>query len=191
MAANDWLIVGLGNPGKGYERTWHNVGRMAVEALGLRHGLEIRKRRFRGLTGQGLIDGHRVRLLLPNTYMNLSGDSVIRAMAYDRVRPEQLIVLYDDFDLPLGRIRIREQGSGGSHKGMKSLLDHLKNSRFVRVRIGIGPLGDQDAIRFVLSRIPRDSMPLLEEAIEDACQAVEWIVSGQQQTAQETFNKKV
>lgn len=190
MASDQWLVVGLGNPGKRYEATWHNVGRMAVEKLGESHGIKIRKRRFRGLTGEGVISGQRVRLLLPNTFMNLSGDSLIRAMAYDRVSPDRVIVLYDDFDLPLGRLRIRDQGSAGSHNGMKSILAHLKDGRFVRVRIGIGPFLGDDAAAFVLSRIPRASLGLLADALDDACDAVELILDGQQQRAQERYNKK-
>ncbi|NLA96125.1 MAG: aminoacyl-tRNA hydrolase [Clostridiaceae bacterium] len=190
MGKNSWLIAGLGNPGKDYEETWHNVGRMAVEALALRHGIKVKKRRFRGLTGEGTIDKQQVRLLLPNTYMNLSGDSLIRAMAYERIAPDRIIVLYDDFDLPLGRIRIRDQGSAGSHKGMKSVLSYLKDSPFVRIRIGIGPILGQDTVRFVLSRIPASSRSGLDAAFQDACEAVELIISGQQQKAQEHFNKK-
>ena len=190
MGKNHWLIAGLGNPGKDYEETWHNAGRMAVEALALRHGIKIKRRRFRGLTGEGTIGGQQVRLLLPNTYMNLSGDSLTRAMAYERISPDRIIVLYDDFDLPLGRIRIRDQGSAGSHKGMKSVLSYLKDSPFVRIRIGIGPILGQDTVRFVLSRIPASSRSGLDAAFQDACEAVELIISGQQQKAQEHFNKK-
>ena len=190
MAGKTWLIVGLGNPGKDYEETWHNAGRMAVEALASRHGIKIKRRRFRGLTGQGRIHDSQVRLLLPNTYMNLSGDSLIRAMAYEKISPDRLIVLYDDFDLPLGRIRIRDQGSAGSHKGMKSVLSHLKEKPFIRIRIGIGPILGPDTIKFVLSRIPASSRSVLDTALSDAGDAVELIVGGQQQKAQEQYNKK-
>ena len=190
MAKEQWLVVGLGNPGKAYEETWHNVGRMAVDQLARRHGLAIKRRRFRALTGDGLIEGHKVRLLQPNTYMNQSGESLVRAMAFEKIPPDHIIVLYDDFDLPLGRIRIRDQGSGGSHKGMKSILDHLKNDHFLRVRIGIGPPPPGDIVQFVLSKIPGQARDALDLAIQDACQAVELIVCGQVQTAQETFNKK-
>lgn len=190
MAKEQWLVVGLGNPGKAYEETWHNVGRMAVDQLAHRHGLTVKRRRFRALTGDGLIEGQKVRLLQPNTYMNRSGESLVRAMAFEKIPPDHVIVLYDDFDLPLGRIRIRDQGSGGSHKGMKSILDHLKNDHFLRVRIGIGPPPPGDIVAFVLSKIPGQARADLDLAIQDACQAVELILCGQVQTAQETFNKK-
>lgn len=190
MARDRWLVVGLGNPGKRYESTWHNAGRMAVELLADRYGIKVRKRRFRGLTAEGRIEGRGVRFLLPNTYMNLSGDSLIRAMAYERIPPDRIIVLYDDFDLPLGRIRIRDQGSGGSHKGMKSILSYLKEGQFVRIRIGIGPVPGDDIVTFVLSKIPSSARDLLEASLRDACDAVELIVSGQQQKAQEQFNKR-
>ncbi|HPX93869.1 MAG TPA: aminoacyl-tRNA hydrolase [Bacillota bacterium] len=190
MSGDGWLVAGLGNPGKHYDGTWHNAGRMAGEMLALRHGIRIKRRRFRGLTGEGFIDGHKVRVLLPNTFMNLSGDSLSRAMAYEGICPDRLIVLYDDFDLPLGRIRIRDQGSAGSHKGMKSILSYLPNSSFIRIRIGIGPIQGQDAAAFVLSKIPSSARAQLEAALADACDAVELIVRGQQQKAQEQYNKK-
>jgi len=189
MHEDKWLIVGLGNPGKRYDRTWHNAGRMAVEALSLRHGISIKRRRFRGLTGDGVIHGKKVRLLLPNTYMNLSGESVIRAMTFEKIAPERIIVVYDDFDLSLGRIRIRTQGSAGSHNGMKSLLQHLKSDRFPRIRIGIGPpVGD--VIQFVLSKIPESKEEALTWAIDDACEAIELLIDDRLQEAQERFNKK-
>ena len=189
MHEDKWLIVGLGNPGKRYDRTWHNAGRMAVETLSLRHGISIKRRRFRGLTGDGVIHGKKVRLLLPNTYMNLSGESVIRAMTFEKIAPERIIVVYDDFDLSLGRIRIRTQGSAGSHNGMKSLLQHIKSDRFPRIRIGIGPpVGD--VIQFVLSKIPESKEEALTWAIDDACEAIELLIDDRLQEAQERFNKK-
>ncbi len=189
MHEDKWLIVGLGNPGKRYDRTWHNAGRMAVETLSLRHGISIKRRRFRGLTGDGVIHGKKVRLLLPNTYMNLSGESVIRAMTFEKIAPERIIVVYDDFDLSLGRIRIRTQGSAGSHNGMKSLLQHLKSDRFPRIRIGIGPpVGD--VIQFVLSKIPESKEEALTWAIDDACEAIELLIDDRLQEAQERYNKK-
>lgn len=190
MKGERWLIAGLGNPGKRYEETWHNVGRMALDELARQHGIPVRRRRFRGLTGEGLIGGVPVRLLKPNTYMNLSGDSINRALAYEKIPAGRLIVLYDDFDLPLGRIRIRDQGSAGSHKGMKSILAYLKDRPFPRVRIGIGPPPSEDLAAFVLSRIPRSASKDLQSAIDQACLAVELIVAGQQQAAQEQFNKR-
>lgn len=189
MRQDTWLIVGLGNPGKRYNRTWHNAGRMAVEALALRHGISIKRRRFRALTGDGVIHGKKIRLLLPNTYMNLSGESVIRAMTFEKIAPERIIVVYDDFDLSLGRIRIRTQGSAGSHNGMKSLLQHIKSDRFPRIRIGIGPpVGD--VIQFVLSKIPESKEEALTWAIDDACEAIELLIDDRLQEAQERYNKK-
>ena len=189
MHEDKWLIVGLGNPGKRYDRTWHNAGRMAGEALALRHGISIKRRRFRALTGDGVIHGKKIRLLLPNTYMNLSGESVIRAMTFEKIAPERIIVVYDDFDLSLGRIRIRTQGSAGSHNGMKSLLQHIKSDRFPRIRIGIGPpVGD--VIQFVLSKIPESKEEALTWAIDDACEAIELLIDDRLQEAQERYNKK-
>ncbi len=185
-----WLIVGLGNPGKRYDRTWHNVGRMGVELLAKRHGVTMRRHRFGGVTGEGVIEGQRVLLLQPDTYMNRSGESLIKAMSFYQIPPEHLIVLYDDYDLPLGRIRIRETGSAGSHNGMKSAIQHLKTQQFWRVRVGIGPRPAGDIVDFVLDKIGRSKEPQVFNALEDAIEATELILRGEHQVAQERFNKK-
>ncbi|MBP6949303.1 MAG: aminoacyl-tRNA hydrolase, partial [Clostridia bacterium] len=120
-----WLIVGLGNPGRRYNKTWHNLGRMGIDVLAKRHRIALRRRRFGGITGEGRIADQRVLLLQPDTYMNRSGESLIRAMSFYKIPNERIIVLYDDYDIPLSRIRIRETGSAGTHNGMKSIIDHL------------------------------------------------------------------
>ncbi|MGI6157379.1 MAG: aminoacyl-tRNA hydrolase [Saccharofermentanales bacterium] len=190
MTDAGWLIVGLGNPGPRYEKTWHNVGRMAVERFAEQHAIPIRRHRFRGLTGTGRVDGERVRLLLPNTYMNRSGESVARAANFERTPLDRIIIVYDDFDLPLGRLRIREQGSAGSHNGMKSVIQHLQSQDFPRVRIGIGAPPSDDTIAFVLSKISRRQEAVLEEALDDASDALTRIVTGHLQSAQERYNHR-
>jgi PTH1 family peptidyl-tRNA hydrolase len=185
-----WLVVGLGNPGARYEDTWHNMGRIAVSVLAERHGLFLGKRRFQGITAEGRINGERVLLLQPETFMNLSGNSVVSAMSYYDITPERLIALYDDFDLPLGYLRIRNQGSAGSHNGMKSVLNHVRDEHFLRVRIGIGPVRGGDHVAFVLSRFPKEEKEAVSEALSDAADAVELLLAGEVQRAMERFNKK-
>lgn len=185
-----WLIVGLGNPGRRYDRTWHNVGRMAVDLIAKRHGITLRRRRFGGVTGEGRIAGQRVLLLQPNTYMNLSGESLIRAVSFYKIPTDRIIVLYDDYDIPLRRIRIRESGSAGSHNGMKSIINHLKDQHFWRVRIGIGPRPAGDIVAFVLDKIGRREEQDVARSLEDAADATELILRGEHQVAQERFNRR-
>ncbi|HHW93514.1 MAG TPA: aminoacyl-tRNA hydrolase [Clostridiaceae bacterium] len=185
-----WLIVGLGNPGRRYDKTWHNVGRMGVDLLAKRHRIAMRRRRFGGVTGEGRIAGQRVLLLQPNTYMNRSGESLIRAVSFYKIPIERIIVLYDDYDIPLRRIRIRKTGSAGSHNGMKSIINHLKDQRFWRVRIGIGPRPAGDIVAFVLDKIGSGEEYDVARSLEDAADATELILRGEDQIAQERFNKK-
>ncbi len=187
---NLWLIAGLGNPGKRYERTWHNIGRMGADRLAERHGIAMRLHRFGGVAGEGRIEGQRVLLLQPDTFMNRSGESLIRALSFFKIPLDHLIVLYDDYDLPLGRIRIRETGSAGSHNGMKSVIDHVGSCRFWRVRVGIGPRPMGDIVDFVLSKISQRQEAEVFNALENAVEAIELILRGEHQTAQERFNKK-
>lgn len=185
-----WLVVGLGNPGAGYADTWHNMGRIAVSVLAERHGLLLSKRRFQGITAEGRISSERVLLLQPETFMNLSGNSVASAMAYYDIAPERLIVLYDDFDLPLGYLRIRNQGSAGGHNGIKSILNHVRDEHFLRIRIGIGPVRGGDSVAFVLSRFPNEDKETVSDALSDAADAVELLLAGEVQRAMERFNRK-
>ncbi len=185
-----WLIVGLGNPGRRYDGTWHNIGRMGVDVLAKRHRIAMRRRRFGGVTGEGRIAGQRVLLLQPNTYMNRSGESLVRAVSFYKIPTDRVIVLYDDYDIPLRRIRIRETGSAGSHNGMKSVINHLKDQRFWRVRIGIGPRPAGDVVAFVLDKIGRGEERDVARSLEDAADATELILRGEHQVAQERFNKK-
>lgn len=190
MATERWLIAGLGNPGKKYEHTWHNLGRMAVFYLGARHGIELKRVRFKGLVGEGVIEGERVVLLAPGTFMNLSGESLAEAMRFYKIPPARVIVLYDDIDLELGMLRIKEQGSAGSHNGMKSVLYHLKTDRFPRIRLGMGPRPVGDMIDIVLSEIPKQKQTRVGEMLADAADAAELILSGEVQRAQERFNHR-
>ena len=167
-----WLIVGLGNPGERYARTWHNCGYMALERLAARLRVRVNKARFKGAYGQVDYQGKRLILLKPETYMNLSGESVQAAMRYFNVSPEHLLVFYDDIDLKLGQLRLRGQGGAGTHNGMKSLLQHLGGGNFARLRIGIGPVPPgRELVDFVLDNIPKSAEDTLAASLEQAEQA--------------------
>ena len=145
-----YIIAGLGNPGKKYENTRHNMGFTAIDLLAEKFGIKVNKLRFKALTGEGRIAGQKVLLIKPQTYMNLSGESVRMALDYYKEPPENLIVIYDDIDIPTGSIRIRKKGSAGTHNGMKSIIYDLQFDDFPRLRIGIGTDRKEDMIHFVL-----------------------------------------
>ena len=169
-----WLVAGLGNPGRQYEKTWHNCGYLVLEVLSQRHQIPLNKIRFKGLTGQGTIAGRKVILLQPTTYMNLSGESVREAMAFYKIPPQRTLVIYDDLDLPAGQIRMRPSGGAGTHNGMRSIIGQLGRQDFPRVRVGIGPLpANWELVSYVLSDIPQDQQKEMFEAFSRAADAVE------------------
>lgn len=170
------LIVGLGNPGKRYERNRHNVGFMCVDLLASRHGLIFNRRQFGALVAEGAISGEQVVLAKPQTFMNLSGQAVRSLMGWYRLAPDDILVIYDDMDLPLGRIRIRERGSSGGHRGVQSIIDWLRSQEFPRLRIGIGRGEGGEARGFVLSDFTDQERPVIEQALERAADAVESIL---------------
>ena len=177
----DWLIVGLGNPGKQYERTRHNMGYRAVDLLAKEAGVKIDRARFRGLTRSCTLAGKRVLLLKPETYMNLSGESVQLAAMFYKIPIDRILVLSDDVDLPLGKIRVRAEGSAGGHNGLKSIIFRLGSQDFPRIRIGVGakPHPDYDLGDWVLSclstREEKDLAPAIEHA---AAAALELLQNG-------------
>jgi PTH1 family peptidyl-tRNA hydrolase len=174
------LIVGLGNPGRRYAGTRHNLGYEVLEELGRRHGIEPTRRKFRGGLGEGMIAGHRVVLLQPKTYMNLSGESVAPAMRFYDLPLTHLLVICDDVHLPPGGIRLRRSGSAGGHNGLISIIQHLGSESFPRLRIGIGePPPGLDQVRYVLMPFRREEMAEVREAIDLAADAVEaWLGEG-------------
>jgi PTH1 family peptidyl-tRNA hydrolase len=175
-----FVIAGLGNPGKEYQDSRHNAGFLAAERLAERNGLSLGAHRFEARTAAGSIAGRKVLLLMPQTFMNLSGASVGQACRFFKVPAGQLLVLHDDLDLPLGRIQVRQGGGDGGHKGVRSVLDALGDPGFCRVRVGVGrPPAPEDAVGFVLGGFTREERPLLTEATERAAQAVEvWLREG-------------
>ena len=186
-----FLIVGLGNPEKDYSGTRHNVGFEAVKHLANENGIKISKAKHRAFLGEGFISGHKVVLAMPQTYMNLSGESVRDLMAYFKLGPESLIVIYDDTDIPLGSVRIREKGSAGGHNGVKNILYHLETDEFLRVKIGIGEKPPHwDLADFVLSAFRKEETDDIIAGIRAAAAAAEFILREGPAAAMNRFNRK-
>lgn len=176
----DFLIVGLGNPGMAYENTRHNAGYGALQALAKELHTELSKKQCKALTGMGEIEGKRVLLLFPQTFMNLSGESVQAALHFYKLTPEQLLVFSDDVALPLGAVRVRRSGSDGGQKGLRSIIGCIGTDAFPRVRIGVGakPHPAYDMADWVLSRFKPEEQRAMDEAYEKAAGAAQLIVAG-------------
>ena len=187
---NMYLIVGLGNPGLSYKKTRHNAGFQALDVLAERIGVTVKTKGFSALYGEGRIGDERVILAKPQTYMNLSGDAVQSLMHFYKLEPERLIVLYDDIELPLGSLRIRDKGSAGSHNGMRSIISCISSEAFARIRIGVGKDESLMLRDFVLKRPSKEEQKILDEAFLHAAEAAVLIVSGNIGEAQMKFNKK-
>lgn len=170
-----YIIAGLGNPGSKYENTRHNMGFKAIDAMASEFGIDVNRAKFKGLIGEGRIGGEKVILLKPQTYMNLSGQSVREIMNFYKIPEENLIVIYDDFDLPIGSIRVRKSGGPGTHNGMKSVVQELGSRKFPRVRLGIGS-SDGSTIQFVIGKVGKDEQQILNEAAEAAASAAADII---------------
>jgi len=186
-----WIVVGLGNPGKEYAETRHNAGFLFVRRLARRWEVEIKKKKYSAKLAELAKDGERLVLALPQTYMNQSGVAVRDMLAGFRAEPGDLVVVYDDLDIPLGQIRVRRAGSPGTHKGLKSIAAEVGTNGFARIRLGIGPLDERaDAVRFVLSAFSRDERGVLEGALDEAEEALGMIVDGRIDQAMNAFNRK-
>lgn len=170
-----YIIAGLGNPGSKYENTRHNMGFKAIDAMASEFGIDVNRAKFKGLIGEGRIGSEKVILLKPQTYMNLSGQSVREIMNFYKIPEENLIVIYDDFDLPIGSIRVRKSGGPGTHNGMKSVVQELGSRKFHRVRVGIGS-SDGSTIQFVIGKVGKDEQQILNEAAEAAASAAADII---------------
>jgi PTH1 family peptidyl-tRNA hydrolase len=167
------LVVGLGNPGSRYASTRHNVGFMVVDRLAQRWRATITKKQCGALIGGTEFDGERVWLAKPQTFMNLSGEAVSCLLHFYRLTPADLMVIYDERDLPVGKVRLRERGSAGGHRGVASIIQMLGTNEFPRVRIGIGRPPEMDAVDHVLSGFPPEERSLIGDALEKAVMAVE------------------
>ena len=185
-----WLIVGLGNPGKEYDRTRHNCGFRAIDILAESLGCKIDKGKFQGLYGQATYKGTKLFLLKPQTYMNASGRSVLQLSAYYNIPPSRIIVLFDDISLELGRLRVRGDGSAGGHNGIKSLIAELGSQDFPRVKIGVGgkPHPDQDLADWVLGGFSANEQKAMEAAFQAAGEAALCIIEQGVPKAANQFN---
>ena len=188
--SESWLIVGLGNPGVQYARTRHNCGFRAIDILADKLGCKIDKGKFQGLYGQVNYSGKKLYLLKPQTFMNLSGASVLQLSAYFSIPPQRIIVLFDDISLPPGRLRIRADGSAGGHNGIKSIINQLGSQAFPRVKIGVGakPEPERDLADWVLSSFSASEEKLLSGALESAGDAALCIVEKGTLEAANRFN---
>lgn len=172
-----YVIVGLGNPGSEYEKTRHNMGFRALDVLASDVGIDVRRAKFHALIGQGRIAGHKVILIKPQTYMNRSGIAVREAAMYYNVPSCNVIVIYDDIDLPLTAIRIRKSGGAGTHNGMKSVVEQLGVQDFPRIRIGVGGAGsDEDLIDRVIGKVPKEEQETLDKSAASAAAAAADII---------------
>ena len=190
--SENWLIVGLGNPGKDYARTRHNCGFRAIDLLAQDLGCKIDKAKFQGLYGQIVRNGKKLYLLKPQTYMNLSGRSVLQLSAYYNIPPQRIIVMFDDISLAPGRLRVRADGSAGGHNGIKSIIESLGCQNFPRVKIGVGakPHAEQDLADWVLSTFSASEEKALEPALKSAGEAALCIIENNVPTAANRFNGK-
>ena len=185
-----WLIVGLGNPGPEYAKTRHNCGFRALDILAQKLGCKVDKGKFEGLYGQTTYEGHKLYLLKPLTYMNLSGRSVLQLSAYFNIPPQRIVVIFDDVSLDIGRLRIRSNGSAGGHNGIKSIISQLGSQDFPRVKVGVGakPNPDFDLADWVLSAFSASEEKSLQAALDRAADAALCIVSQGTMEAANRFN---
>lgn len=188
--AVEYIIAGLGNPGIQYENTRHNAGFMTVDTLAAKHGFSIKKLKFKSLVGDAVISGKRCLVMKPSTFMNKSGEAITEAAAFYKIPTERIIVCYDDISLPPSKLRIRRKGSDGGHNGIKSIIYLTGSEDFPRIKIGVGakPSKEYDLASWVLSNFTSEEIPLIREAAEKGCEAIELIVGGNIDKAMNQFN---
>ena len=182
-----YLIVGLGNPEEDYSNTRHNMGFNTINKISKEYDIEVNKKKFKGLYGTGMIEGEKVILLKPQTFMNLSGESVKEVVDFYKIENDDIIVIYDDMDVELGTIKIRKKGGPGSHNGMKSVVQYL-GTDFARIRVGIGKPEDEDFIRYVIGPIPEEEKEMLDKSTTTAKDAVVEIIKSGVDNAMNKFN---
>lgn len=190
MEQDIWLIAGLGNPEKKYEGTRHNTGFAALDALADRWQIAVNKEKFQGLYGQGTVDGHKVLLCKPLTYMNLSGNCIAPLAHFYKIPADHVIVLCDDIAQAPGKVRIRPSGSAGGHNGLKSIIAALGTDGFYRIRIGVGakPAPDYDLADWVLGKFPAADREAIEGRFDDVAGAARLLLDGNLQQAQNRYN---
>ncbi|MFR1777986.1 MAG: aminoacyl-tRNA hydrolase [Clostridia bacterium] len=184
-----YLIVGLGNPENEYANTRHNMGFDAINHLSRKLNINVNKEKFKGIYGDTILNGEKVILLKPQTYMNLSGESIIQFKQFYKIPPENIIVIYDDIDVDVGKIKIRKKGGPGSHNGMKSVVKELKSEDFPRIRVGIGkPMFKEMMIGYVLEKLNGNEREILEESTKLAANAVYDIITSGIDKAMNMYN---
>lgn len=172
-----FLIAGLGNPGKKYEKTRHNMGFMTIDKLAEKHKVSVDKSKFKALVGEFNLVGEKIILMKPQTYMNLSGEAIREAVNFYKLDLKNVLIIYDDLDIPVGALRIRTAGSPGTHNGMRSVVSNLGSQKFPRIRIGIGNDKQRDIIDFVIGKLSKDDEEILNDTIESASLAVECFIA--------------
>jgi len=183
-----YLLAGLGNPGREYDMTRHNIGFEVIDYMADKYKIKVKKLKFKSLYQKAEIEGFEVLLLKPQTYMNLSGESIRDAAEFYKIPTENIIVISDDVNLDEGRIRIRKGGSAGGHNGLKSIIYQLNSDNFVRIRVGVGKKENEELADFVLSRFTKEQIPILEKAIINAASSAVEIMKNGVESAMNKFN---
>lgn len=184
-----YIIAGLGNPTKEYEKTRHNVGFEVLDRIAKEYDIDVSTAKHKALCGKGMIEGEKVVLVKPQTYMNLSGESLREVSVFYKVEPENIIILYDDIALDVGKLRVRPKGSAGGHNGIKSIIANLGTENFPRVRVGVGEKPKQmDLAAYVLGRFSKSEAEIMDEAYDKACKAVATIIREGVDSAMNKFN---
>ena len=187
-----WLVVGLGNPGDQYDNPRHNVGFAVTDELARRGGFSIQRLKHKALTQSAVIGGQGVLVMKPVTYMNLSGEAVADAARFYKVAPDHVLVISDDVDLPVGKLRLRKSGSAGGHNGLKNIIQHLGTDQFPRLKVGVGgkPHPDYDMASWVLGKLQGQDKAVMDQAVERAADAVECLLEQGLERAMNRFNQK-
>lgn len=181
------LIVGLGNPGKQYEQTRHNIGFDVIDYMANKYNIDVNREKFKGICGEGFIENKKVILLKPLTYMNLSGESIRELANFYKLEDDEIIVVYDDISLDIGRLRIREKGSAGGHNGIKSIIQNLGGDKFPRVKVGVGQPKD-NLVNHVLGKFSKEDREHIEKVIPVVSDAIVEIVKNDAKESMNKFN---
>lgn len=186
-----YFIIGLGNPGLQYDSTRHNIGFEVIERLAYEHNISLNIKKHKAIMGQGVINGKKTILVKPQTYMNLSGESIRAILDFYKEDESSIVVVYDDISLDLGQLRIRERGSAGGHNGVKSIIAHLGTNEFTRIKVGVGEkLPGWDLANYVLARFTKEELPIVIKVVERAAKAAQTIIQNGTAAAMNEFNKK-